>query len=208
MSVSVIGAGFGRTGTESMKQALEMLGVGPCHHMIEVLQSPDQMGIWRGIAAGGPPDWDRAFAGFGSAVDWPSAAYWRETAAHFPDAKALLTVRDAEKWYDSINNTIFEIIRIKDDPATLAIGLIRDRVFGGNIEDRDHVIATYEKNVADVKAAFGPDRLLAYELGSGWDPLCNFLGLPVPDEAFPRVNSTAEFQRFIEGMRNGELPMP
>jgi hypothetical protein len=166
------------------------------------------MGIWRGIAAGATPDWDRAFAGFGSAVDWPSAAYWRETAAHFPDAKVLLTVRDAEKWYDSINNTIFEIIRIKDDPATLAIGLIRDRVFGGNIEDRDHVIATYEKNIADVQAAFGPDRLLAYELGSGWDPLCNFLGLPAPDEAFPRVNSTAEFQRFIEGMRNGELPMP
>ena len=171
MSVSVIGAGFGRTGTESMKQALEILGLGPCHHMLEVLQSPDQMGVWRGIAAGSAPDWDHAFSGFGSAVDWPSAAYWRDTAAHFSEEKVLLTVRDAEKWYDSINNTIFEIIRMEDDATSLAISLVRDRVFGGDIENRDHVIEIYEKNVADVKAAFGPDRLLAYELGSGWEPL-------------------------------------
>ena len=194
MSVSVIGAGFGRTGTESMKQALEILGLGPCHHMLQVLQIPDQMGIWRGITTGSEPNWGYAFAGFGSTVDCPSAAYWRETAAHFLDAKVLLTVRDAEKSYDSINNTIFEIIRMNDDAASLAISLIRDRVFGGDIEDCDHVIAIYEKNVADVMEAFAPDRLLAYELGSGWEPLCNFLDLPLPVEALLRVNSTTEFR--------------
>ena len=208
MALSVIGAGFGRTGTESMKGALEVLGLGRCHHMIEVIPDEAQKSIWRGIAAGGAPDWDAAFNGFGCAVDWPSAAYWRETAAHFPDAKVLLTVRDSAKWWESINSTIFEILRLVESPDSVGTALIKNQVFGGNIEDRDHVIATYEKNIADVQAAFGPERLLTYELGAGWGPLCEFLELPAPDQEFPRVNSTAEFQKYIAMFRDGQADLP
>ena len=110
MALSVIGAGFGRTGTESMKLALEALGLGPCHHMKEGLPNPEQISLWRAVARGEPADWDQIFEGYRSAVDWPAAHYWRELAAHYPDAKVVLTVRSPESWYASMENTILKVI--------------------------------------------------------------------------------------------------
>lgn len=192
--LELIGAGFGRTGTLSMKGALEMLGLGPCHHMTEVISDPEQEAIWRAIARGGTPDWDRALAGYRSTVDWPAAAFWRELSRNWPRARILLTVRDPDSWHRSMEDTIFAAIREGRDPDSIGRRLLADRVFGGRIDDRDHVIGVYLDNIARVQAAFGPDRLLTYELGSGWRPLCAFLGVPVPDAPFPSSNSTAEFQ--------------
>jgi hypothetical protein len=202
MTLAVIGAGFGRTGTDSMKAALELLGFGPCHHMKEVLPSEAQTHLWRAIAAGGTPDWDAAFDGFNACVDWPSAFYWRQISAHWPEAKILLTLRDSESWYRSMENTIFQIIRRGTDMESLGKALIGAQVFGGDIDDREAVIATYERNTAEVQAAFGPERLLTYHIGDGWEPLCAFLGVPVPDQDYPRTNSTAEFQQFTAHMMN------
>ena len=106
MALEVIGAGFGRTGTESMKQALEILGLGPCHHMREVMSNPAQLALWRAAARGELPDWDEAFAGYRSAVDWPSAYFWRAVCAHYPEAKVLLTGRSAESWYESMSTDL------------------------------------------------------------------------------------------------------
>ncbi len=207
MALEVIGAGFGRTGTDSMKDALEALGLGPCHHMKEVLASPDQLALWRAVARGDRPDWDRPdwdgpdldtmFSGFRSAVDWPSAFYWREIAAHYPDAKILLTVRDADGWYASFSNTILKVVMSSSDPDSLGRALIVNKVFGGRPDDRSHAIAAYERNTVEVQAAFGPDRLLTYRLGDGWEPLCRFLGRPVPAEPFPHRNTAADFQAFM-----------
>ncbi|MDP6953159.1 MAG: sulfotransferase [Alphaproteobacteria bacterium] len=202
MTLAVIGAGFGRTGTDSMKAALELLGFGPCHHMKEVLASEEQTRIWRAIAAGGTPDWDKVFADFNACVDWPSAFYWRQISAHWPEAKILLTVRDSESWYRSMEQTIFRVVRQGTDMESLGRKLIESQVFGGNIDDREAVIAAFERNTAEVQAAFGPDRLLTYHIGDGWEPLCRFLGVPVPDQDFPRTNSTAEFQKFTARMIN------
>ena len=197
MALSIIGAGFGRTGTESMKLALEALGMGPCHHMKEVLSNPDQVALWRSVAGGRLPDWDEAFAGYNCAVDWPGAYYWRELSAYYPDAKILLTVRDAESWYASMEMTILEILKAGTDPDSVGSKLIGHGVFGGRLDDRAHIIAMFEKNTADVQAAFGGERLLTYTIGDGWEPLCRFLGKPVPDTPFPRTNSADEFHASI-----------
>jgi len=193
MPLDVIGAGFGRTGTESMKSALEILDFGPCHHMREVLPNEDQKRIWRGISKGAEPDWDAAFAGYRSAVDWPSAYYWRQTAAHFPDAKILLTLRSAESWYASMEKTILPGIERSTDPDSLGLSLIAAQVLDGRPHDRDHAIAAFERNSAEVQATFGPERLLVHSLGDGWEPLCAFLEVPVPDVPYPHSNTTDSF---------------
>jgi hypothetical protein len=200
MPLSVIGAGFGRTGTESMKLALEMLGLGPCHHMKEVLGDPEQTALWRGIAAGDPPDWEAAFAGYKASVDWPSAFFWRELADLYPEAKILLTVRSAESWHASMEKTIFKTLRESTGPDSVGMKLVAGGVFGGRLDDPAHAIAIYERNTAEVQAAFPPERLLTYHLGDGWEPLCRFVDKPVPDAPYPRSNSTAEFNAIFSEM--------
>ncbi len=206
MGLSVIGAGFGRTGTESMKLALETLGLGPCHHMKEVLADPSQMALWRAAARGEVPDWDAAFAGYASAVDWPAAYFWRQLSATYPDAKILLTVRSAESWYESMSNTILKVLESSTDPDSVGLRMIAEGVFGGRLGDRAHAIAVYEKNNAEVQAALPRQRLLTHHLGDGWQPLCRFLDKPIPDAAFPRTNSTEEFKAFMAATTSGARP--
>lgn len=203
MGLKVIGAGFGRTGTASMKQALEHLGLGPCYHMHEVLPHPERVALWRRAAAGELPDWDQAFAGFGATVDWPGAYFWRELAEFYPDAKILLTLRDAESWYASMEKTIFKFLRETDDAETVGVNLVKSRVFGGDMS-RDHAINVFNANTAAVQAAFPPDRLLTYTIGDGWAPLCAFLRRPVPDTPFPHTNTPGEFDRNMEEFRQAQ----
>ena len=193
MSLKVIGTGFGRTGTDSMRLALNMLGFGPTHHMVEILANPDQKERWRALALGAKPDWGYLFEGYGSCVDWPSAFYWRELIEVYPDAKVLLTWRTPESWWNSFSNTIVKSVSGSDDPQSLGRTLIADKTFGGRMADRDHAIATYEANVADVIATVPADRLLVYNLGDGWEPLCAHLGVPVPEEDYPNRNNKKEF---------------
>lgn len=192
--LKVIGAGFGRTGTHSMKQALEILGLGPCHHMAEVLSNPDQLAKWRAIAAGETPDWDDVLAGYAAAIDWPSAYYWRQLANYYPDARVLLTVRSPDSWYKSFSATILHGIGPESSPDSFGHKIIRNEIFGGNPENRDVAIAAFNRNTAEVKAAIPGNRLLVYEVGDGWEPLCRFLDVPVPERSFPSSNSTEEFR--------------
>ena len=192
--MKLIGTGFGRTGTDSMRVALNMIGFGPCHHMREVLGDEAHRDLWRAAVAGeGPMDWDVLLDGYASCVDWPTAHYWPELIRRWPEAKVLLTWRDAESWWRSFEKTILPVILESTDEQSMGLGLIREKVFGGRADDRDHAIAVYEANVARVKAEVPAERLLVYPVGSGWAPLCDFLGVPVPDAPFPRTNSTAEF---------------
>jgi Sulfotransferase domain len=197
MSLAVIGAGFGRTGTFSLKLALETLGLGPCHHMADVLSNPHQLAKWRETAHGGARDWDNLLSGYISSIDWPSAYYWRELAEYYPKAKVLLTVRGPESWYTSFASTLLETIGPDNDPESFGVRIIRNKIFGGMPDNRDHAIATYQKNTSDVQAAFSSERLLTYQLGDGWEPLCKFLGRPIPEVPFPRSNSTEEFRARI-----------
>lgn len=197
MALEVIGAGFGRTGTESMKLALERLGYQRCHHMTEVLGNDAQIAAWRAIAAGGAPDWAQVFEGYRAAVDWPSAFFWRELAEVYPQAKVILTQRSAESWYRSFSNTILVYLkqaRESGEVESVGYRLIADRVFGGRPDDPEHAMAIYEASIREVKESIPATRLLVHEPGDGWEPLCHFLGREIPDAPYPRTNSTAAFR--------------
>lgn len=201
MSVKVIGAGFGRTGTLSLKFALEKLGFDKCYHMMEVAQNPSHRQHWLDIAAGKAVDWHALFSGYQATVDWPSANFWQEQMAAFPDAKVLLSRRDPDNWYDSVMNTIWKFSHAgesSDDPerqrgAELAFKVIWEPVFDRRMDDRAHVISIFEAHNQKVIDTVPADKLLVYQPGDGWQPLCEFLDVPVPDEDYPRVNSTEEF---------------
>ena len=201
MTLKVIGAGFGRTGTMSLKMALEQLGFGPCYHMEVVFQMPEHLPIWHQAVDGNLPDWNDFLGGFGSAVDWPTAHFWRELCDASPDSKVIMPIRSAESWWDSYSETIMQFLKIVlADPSNPAFSqselcrkMIGEQCFGTHYEDREAAIAAYHQRLEDVRAHVAPDRLLEYQLGSGWDPICNFLGVSVPQAPFPSSNQRDEF---------------
>lgn len=201
MALDILGAGFGRTGTSSLKIALEHLGFGPCHHMFEVRDHPEILAPWQDFVAGKPLDFERAFAGYRSQVDWPGAAVWRELAARYPAAKVILTIRDPEEWYDSFAATIMPFgngygthpVPHVDAIATMGYRLVNDGVFGGRWGDRQHAISVFNAHIAEVQRTIPRDRLLTFDCREGWDPLCAFLGVAVPGISFPKLNSSKQF---------------
>lgn len=208
MTLELIGAGFGRTGTLSLKSAIEKVGAGPCYHMLEVPRNPGHAERWHAAAIDGDADWESLLAGYPATVDWPGCRFWRELARAYPNAKVLLSVRSPESWYASVRGTIFQsmssIDRVPDGTARLMLGMARKIVledtFDGRFEDRDHAMRVYMRHNDAVRAEIPADRLLVYELGSGWEPLCNFLGVPVPDDEYPHVNSSEDFQSRMREM--------
>lgn len=199
MALKVIGSGLGRTGTMSTKLALEQIGFGPCHHMIEVFAHPESVPLW--VDAGnGKPDWDAIFAGYQSMVDHPGCAYWRELMAFYPDAKVLHTVRDPVKWFESTQATIFAPGRPPPPEGPMRTFMAQVLGwYGGDIHDRDFMLDFFERHTAAVVAGVPKDRLLVFEVSQGWEPLCDFLGVPAPDTPYPRENSTADFQARMPG---------
>jgi len=209
MALEIIGSGFGRTGTASMKLALEALDFGPCHHMEEVIGNPAQVPYWQAVAARKPVNWDEVFAGYRSQVDWPGAHVWRELAAAYPDAKVIHTVRPEEQWWNSFSATIGALLSgFKDIPAPPHVKAIVDATYemicvqtmGGSL-GRESALAAYRRRTEEVRAAIAPERLLVFDVAQGWEPLCRFLGVPAPDRPFPRVNSTEEFWEVVRGNR-------
>ena len=194
MKLRVVGAGLGRTGTHSLKIALEQLLGGPCYHMIEVFGHPEHVPLWRDAALGKEPDWDALFADYVATVDWPGAAVWSEMSAHYPDAIVLLSVRDsADAWWKSASNTIFKAIpeHPEDDWGKWAVALIDGHI--GSHVDPEIAKAGYERHNAEVRATIPSSRLLEWNATDGWAPLCEALGVPIPDEPFPVTNTTEEF---------------
>ena len=194
MTLQVIGTGFGRTGTDSMREALTILGLGPCHHMLEVISNDQQKQLWRALAKGAAPDWTALFAGYNSCMDWPSAHYWRDLVRVYPEARVILTNRSPESWWASFEKTILPVVKNSVDQDSLGLALIAKQVFGGKPDDRTHAIAVYEANVRDVIATVPNNRLLVHNLGDGWESLCKHLAVPVPDVPYPSRNNTGEFQ--------------
>jgi hypothetical protein len=207
----VIGAGFGRTGTTSLKAALEKLDLAPCHTMLDLFAHPEQIPVWVRASRGEPVDWAELYAAYRTSVDWPGARFWREIAAAFPAAKIILTVRDPEAWYRSAHDSIYAasmqpLPESGADPTFEALWhmsreVVWDGVFDGRFDDREHAIRVYEENNRRVVEEVAPDRLLVFEVTEGWKPLCDFLGVPVPDEPFPHVNDKAEFNARIQERR-------
>ncbi|MBV8977065.1 MAG: sulfotransferase family protein [Alphaproteobacteria bacterium] len=202
MSLKVIGAGFGRTGTHSLKIALEMLGFAPCYHMVEVFSHPGQSEMWEAAARGDVIDWQALLGPYKAAVDWPASYFWRPLMAMYPDAKVILTERDPEAWYKSMSQTILEFMKVDADTIVDPVAraqrkmgklIVSEKTFGGRF-DKEHVLDVYRANSEAVKREVPKDRLLVFDSPDGWKPLCEFLGVPVPDAPYPLTNTTEEFR--------------
>ena len=198
MGLKVVGAGVGRTGTHSLKLALEQLLGGPCYHMIEVFERPDDVPRWqRAFEGGDPGPWDEIFDGYVAAVDWPAGGMWKPISEAYPDALVLLSVRPVEAWFRSADATIFASMRRGSPPEMAAWQAMADAMvaaFAPGWPDPDALKAAYERHNAEVRATAPADRLLEWQPGDGWDPICAALGVPVPDAPFPHVNTTDEFR--------------
>ena len=214
MTLKVIGAGFGRTGTASLKVALEMLFGSPCYHMSEVLGNAGHVDKWLD-AANGIPDWDSIFGNYVATVDFPASNYWQELADAYPEAKIVLSVRSAESWFQSTQKTIFSKDLQAIHAGTKWGEMVRatiDEHLGGDINDEKATVAAFHAHNARVSDAFSSERLLKFEAKDGWTPLCKFLGKPVPDEAYPHINPKEEFDGVLEllsspigpGVMNGD----
>lgn len=219
MSIKVIGAGFGRTGTLSLKIALEELGFGKCYHMVELFRNRDEIVEWEHAFKGREPDWDTVFTGYQSTVDFPGCLYYADLIKKYPDAKVVLTHRDPASWYKSAYSTILtsrprpgQLLKILiyypfSDKARkiLRVGLhnktlIENSLFGGRVKDEQHVMKVFEQHLEQVKRTVPSERLLTYQVSEGWDPLCQFLDVPVPPVEFPISNMRGDFDEGMLGL--------
>jgi hypothetical protein len=216
MSLKIIGAGFGRTGTLSLKNALEELGYGPCYHMFELMQNPAHVRVWEQALNGRSPDWDELFQHYPSTVDFPACLYYKELLARYPEAKVILTVRDPERWYGSARGTIFRGMPFRKAlkmtflmpfstharalfrVAVHNFRLLNRRTFRGNMRNKEHTIGVYLRHIEEVKRFVPASQLLVYEVAEGWAPLCRFLGVDTPAAPFPKANEGADYRALIE----------
>jgi hypothetical protein len=215
--MKLIGAGLPRTGTLSQKVALEMLGVGPCYHMVNVLADLDLVGLWRRALEGEGP-WNEIFDGFESTVDWPGSFFYAELAEAYPDAKVLLSVRDGEAWARSMRDTIYDVLygdslighmsaaRSAIDAKWRGYMELMDQMWrrSGLLDPQDTsdaaLIRGLQRYHDEVQQTVPSDRLLVWSVADGWEPLCEFLELPVPDTPFPHLNDSKEFsKRIVDG---------
>ena len=205
MTLQVIGAGLGRTGTYSLKLAINQLGLGPCHHMEVVLNDmPVHVPLWSSALAG-QPDWATIYDGYGSAVDWPTAKFFRELNEAYPEAKFVLTHRSPESWAQSFSYTIYSLLGQRNEaPEEMRawLNMVNDVITASGVSeglDEAGLMKAFNAHNEAVKATIPPERLLVFEVKDGWGPLCDFLGVPAPDEAFPRTNDRAEFWDLVTG---------
>jgi len=200
MSLKVVGAGVGRTGTHSLKIALEQLLDGPCHHMVEVLGDPAQAPGWIDAIEGRPVDWSTMLNGYVSIVDWPGCSFWPELFAANPDALVLLSVRDPESWYRSASNTIFQSFDKAPpgmQPWMDAMRVLLRERFSDRFDDATAMMDAFEHHNSAVRQAIPSTSLLEWTPNDGWEPICDRLGLEVPSEPFPVTNTTEEFRAMI-----------
>jgi len=207
VALKVIGAGLGRTATFSLKCALEHIGFGRCYHMSEVLAGARRnVPLWLDVV-GGKPDWDAIFEGYQSTTDYPACTYWRELADYYPEARVVLTVRDPGSWFDSVSETIFSDQMqgpLKGTPMEAMMNGVVFDAFGGRVKDRPFMTDWFTRRNQEVIDALSPERLLVFSPAEGWSPLCDFLGVSVPAEPFPRVNSRDEISHASK--EQGGLP--
>ena len=196
--LQLIGAAFPRTGTMSIKKALEILGFHGCYHMHEVFLHPEHAAVWDAASNGNLPDWQTFLEGYSITLDAPACLFWRDMMQAFPDAKVLLLKRDPETWYDSMMATTYPVIMGPAGEMDPALKMIRrvflEKFMNHRFEDREYATAKYRLYCQEVMADTPNDKLLVYDVSQGWQPLCDFLGLEVPAEPFPVKNTRKLFR--------------
>jgi hypothetical protein len=183
----------------SLKVDLEELGLGPCYHMIELIEHPEHLPLWEAAVRGEAVDWEELFAGYRATVDWPGAAFYKELTQRYPEAAVILTVRDPERWYESARNTIFNLQGVASPRAPqMAMELASQRGFDADVEDRGRMIEAFNRWNEEVKEFVPAHRLLIYEVKEGWEPLCDFLDVEAPkSKPFPHLNDSDSFGKMV-----------
>jgi hypothetical protein len=191
--MQIIGAGLGRTGTTSLKIALQLLTGKPSYHMADIFENPSHIEFWHSKATGETVDWNRFFASYGSAIDWPAAAFWPELMRVYPEAKVLLSERDPESWWKSANRTIFPKILQATGPWREMMDSLFAKHFTLALTDKTACIAAYQRNTERVLDEVPAQRLIRWQAEDGWKPICEALGVDKPNQPFPKANTTEDF---------------
>ena len=198
MSLTIVGAGLGRTGTTSLQEALGILLSGPVFHMGEVFADLDSVPTWQAAVEGAPVDWNSLLAGYRATLDWPAVTCWRDIAAANPEALVLLSSRSgAEEWWNSVSKTLFAVLDRDFPPHLLPMRALSEAMFERltpQWRDRDGAMAAYDAHNAAVRAEVPPDRLIDWQPRDGWEPICSALGIAVPAIPFPHANTSDDFQ--------------
>jgi hypothetical protein len=225
MSIKIIGAGFPRTGTTTLKESLETLGYKHVYHMKELLVNPDKLHYWQTLAETGDTDWESLYQGYDATVDFPGYPWYKAHMKKYPDAKVILTVRDFEAWYKSVDSTVFRAgpqtpgEKIKMMGKLLASARARKVVkcikffkktffaneLQGQFQDKAFAKKAWEDHIADVKATVPKDKLLVYDVRDGWGPLCKFMGVPEPSEPLPHLNKKENFKEMLPQLMKGKM---
>ncbi len=225
MALKFIGAGFPRTGTTTVKRSLEILGVGRCYHMKELLVNPDQLPLWLQLEETGTTNWDKLYEGFDATVDFPGYPWYKEHMAQYPDAKVILTIRPFEKWYESVTKTIRTagpqnlpekltlMTRMAFNPRLRKVincikfvrRMLWEVQFQGKFEDRAFVEKVFHQHIEEVKAYVPSEKLLVYDVRDGWGPLCEFLEVPEPADPLPHLNKKENFKAMLARLMKGEM---
>jgi hypothetical protein len=224
-TIKLIGAGFPRTGTTTLKSSLEILGFNKCYHMKELLVKPDQLPLWLRLENTGTTDWDKLYDGFEATVDFPGYPFYKEHMKQYPDAKVILTVRPFDKWYVSVHSTIWTAgpQNLKEKLKMMSKMLFNPRLrkvincikfvkrvlwakqFQGRFEDLAFAEQIYNQHIADVKAYVPAEKLLVYDVSEGWKPLCDFLGVPEPQDKLPHLNKKENFKVMLSDLMKGNM---
>lgn len=202
--MKLIGAGLGRTGTASLKKALEILLDGPCYHMLEVMDRPQDVAVWRAALHGRLPDWREFLRDYRASVDWPGTPFWQSLAQAFPQAPILLSTREsAQVWWQSASRTVFaagQLPAAEGSARQERVAMLREMwnlTLTPDWDQAEAAMQAYQAHNQSVRQLAPPHRLFEWQPGQGWEPLCRALGLPVPDQPFPHLNTTDDFRRML-----------
>ncbi|WP_276390727.1 sulfotransferase family protein [Eudoraea chungangensis] len=218
MSLKIIGAGFGRTGTLSTQHALNELGYS-CYHMKEITKKANEehLDFWVKVAEtseNAPHEWNKVFQNYSATIDYPSSCVWKELMEANPDAKVLLTLHPGgpEAWYKSTVDTIYGMSKMWESKllssfipplrkmTKMTSKLIWGRFLKGTMDNKQRAINRYNEHINEVTNLVPSEKLLVYSVNQGWEPLCKFLGLEVPKTDFPKVNDKEEMKKMIRLM--------
>ena len=225
MSIKIIGAGFPRTGTTTLKTCLETLGHSKVYHMKELLVNPERLHHWKTLDETGDTDWDALYNGYDATVDFPGYPWYKEHMKRFPEAKVILTVRDFESWHKSVDKTVFRagpqtpgekikmmgklLMSSRARKVVKCIKFFKKIFFAeelkGKFEDKVFAKKVWDDHIAEVKSFVPADKLLVYDVRDGWGPLCKFLGVEEPAEPLPHLNKKENFKEMLPKLMKGEM---
>lgn len=227
MAIKVIGVGGPRTGTATLKEALEIIGFGKCYHMEWLFNHQEDLKYWHELFDTGTTNFDRLFDGFQSTVDFPGYLNYQALFKQYPTAKFVLNDRDPEAWYESAKHTVHSVT---PQTFTQKLKMLRKMIFSrrfrrlaqsfrlvekylwkgkynGEFQNKEKTIARYKAFQEEVINTIPAEQLLVYKVSDGWEPLCEFLEVPIPEEVFPHKNKRKNFQEKFKALMEtgGEL---